>query len=113
MLDDSDLEDWVKHSRIKILTDAHRQLLVYKTDLSLGFSPSQRWRPTARDAFPYCKLQRAQIAAMHKQWSSMGDAAVVVAHFLNLHCLETSLMEGAFQFEEKVVDAMLAMHIHY
>ena len=113
MLDDSDFEEWVKHSRIKILADAHHQLLACKTDMSLGFSPSQRWRPTARDAFPYCKLQCAQIAAMRTQWTCIGDVAVVMARFLNLHCLETSLMEGAFQFEEKVDDIPLTTLIHY
>lgn len=102
VLDDPDFGEWVTQTRTKILADAHRQLLIYRTDMTLGFSPSQRWRPTARDAFPYCKLQRAQIAAMHAQWTSMGAAEDVMARFLNLHCLETSLMEGAFQFEEKV-----------
>ena len=43
----------------------------------------------------------------------MGDAAVVMARFLNLHCLETSLMEGAFQFEEKVDDIPLITLIYY
>ncbi|KJA15004.1 hypothetical protein HYPSUDRAFT_208232 [Hypholoma sublateritium FD-334 SS-4] len=79
VLDDSDFGEWATRSRAEILAGAYRRLL----------------------------LQRAQIAAMRAQWTSMGAAADVVARFLNLHCLETSVMEGAFQFDEKATSELV------
>ena len=76
----------------------------YKSDSPLGFTPSQRWRPTAAiDAFPCCKLQLAKTTAIREVWISMGSlGGTMMDKFLNLHCLETNFMEGTVQFVESV-----------
>ena len=74
-----------------------------KSDDSLGFTPSQRWRPTAAvDVFPYCKLQLAQIDTIRDMWINMTSMEAIMDKFLNLHCLETNSMEGTVQFDESV-----------
>lgn len=75
----------------------------YRHDASLGFTASQRWRPTAgSDVFPYFKLQRVQISEIRSQWMDMKSPPTIMEKFLNLHCLETNVMEGTLQFDESV-----------
>ena len=74
----------------------------YKNDTRIGFTPSQRWRSTASDAFPYCKLQRAEIDMIRNDWMNMGNPQAFMDKYMNLHCLETNVMEGALQFNESV-----------
>ena len=69
-------------------------------DAQLGFTPSQRWRPTAAsDPFPYCKLQHAEIDIIRSKWTNMGHP---LDKFMKFHCLETNIMEGTLQFNELV-----------
>ncbi|KAF8153961.1 fido domain-containing protein [Crassisporium funariophilum] len=99
-LEDPHLARWLTHSRSSVLADAERQLFNYKNNPLLGFSPSQRWRSTAeKDNFPYCKLQRAQINVIRDKWQNTGSPADFMAKFLNIHCLETNVIEGTLQFD--------------
>lgn len=99
MLGAPQLARWIAHSRSSILAEAERQMFNYKNDLSLGFSPSQRWRSTAeKDTFPYCKLQSAHIDVI-RQWQNMHPPKDIMAKCLNLHCLETNVIEGTVQFD--------------
>jgi hypothetical protein len=76
----------------------------YKNNPSLGFTPSQRWRATAEnDMFPYCKLQRARIDNLCDGWQNTSSPKDFMAKFLNLHCLETNVIEGTTQFDPSVV----------
>lgn len=82
----------------------------YKYDPSLAFTPSQRWQPTARyDSFPYCRLQRAQIDMVRAQWQNLGHPDHIMPKFLNLHCVETNVIEGLVQFNESV---SLSFNLH-
>ena len=85
-----------------------------QSDEPLGFTPSQRWRPTAAiNAFPYCKLQLAQITAIRGAWINMGSLGdPTVNKFLNLHCLETNFMEGTVQFDESISFPFDATRFH-
>jgi hypothetical protein len=75
----------------------------YKNDPLLGFTPSQRWRPTAeKDPFPYCKLQRAQINAIRDRWANIESKQGILAKLQNMHCLETNFIEGTFLLDEDV-----------
>jgi hypothetical protein len=75
----------------------------YKNNPSLSFTPSQRWRATAQnDTFPYCRLQRAQIDALRNRWQNINSPKDLMAKFLNLHCLETNVIEGTVQFDPAV-----------
>lgn len=77
--------------------------LCSKNNPSLGFSPSQRWRSTAeKDMFPYCKLQRVQIDVIRDQWQNVSSSEDIMAKFLNLHYLETNIIEGIVQFDPAV-----------
>ncbi|KAF8810803.1 hypothetical protein BYT27DRAFT_7185462 [Phlegmacium glaucopus] len=108
MLGDPHLARWIEDSRSSILAEAERQLLNYKTNLSLGFSPSQRWRPTAeKDTFPYCKLQRAQIDGMRGKWQNIDSPEDIMAKFLNLHCLETNVIEGTMKFDSSATTRLV------
>ncbi|EDR13975.1 uncharacterized protein LACBIDRAFT_321696 [Laccaria bicolor S238N-H82] len=99
MLGAPQLARWIAHSRSSILAEAERQMFNYKNDLSLGLSPSQRWRSTAeKDTFPYCKLQSAHIDVI-RQWQNMHPPKDIMAKCLNLHCLETNVIEGTVQFD--------------
>ncbi|KIM37854.1 hypothetical protein M413DRAFT_76580, partial [Hebeloma cylindrosporum] len=98
MLNDPNLAHWIAQSRSSILAEAQRQLLSYKNNPSLGFSWSQRWRSTIENdhTFPYCKLQRAQIVVIRDQWQNDRGSQ---EDFLNLHCLETNVIEGTLEFD--------------
>ena len=74
----------------------------YKYGARIGFTPSQRWRSTASDPFPYCKLQRAETDMIRSEWMNMGNSQGIMDKFMNLHCLETNVMEGTLQFNESV-----------
>ena len=75
----------------------------HKNNSSLSFLPSQRWRSTAeKDTLPYCKLQRAQINSILDQWQNIGSPEDIMAKFLNLHCLETNVIEGTMEFDLSV-----------
>jgi hypothetical protein len=76
----------------------------YKYGARIGFTPSQRWRSTASDPFPYCKLQRAETDMIRIEWMKMGpgNSQGIMDKFMNLHCLETNVMEGTLQFNESV-----------
>ena len=83
-------------------------VLNYKFNLSLGFSPSQRWRSTAgKDAFPYCKLQRAQINGMRDKWRNIDSLEDIMAKFLNFYCLETNVIEGTMKFDSAVSSSFI------
>ena len=73
----------------------------YKYDARIGFTPSQRWRSTASesDPFLYCKLQRAEIDMIR---SELGNSKGIMDKFMNLHRLETNVMEGTLQFNESL-----------
>ncbi|KAF9479200.1 hypothetical protein BDN70DRAFT_932772 [Pholiota conissans] len=101
---------WVAQSRSSILAEADRQLIEYKNNPSLGFSPSQRWRSTAGiDTFPYCRLQQAQITSMRDDWLRMDSPMDIKAKFFNLHCLETNVIEGTVQFDESTTTQMVQL----
>lgn len=77
----------------------------------MDFTPSQRWRSTAeKDVFPYCKLQRAQVDVIRDQWQNMGPPDDVMAKFLNLHCLETNVIEATVQFDASVSFSFILHH---
>ncbi|KAF8073638.1 hypothetical protein FPV67DRAFT_757692 [Lyophyllum atratum] len=107
MLEDPHLARWIAHSRSSILAEAERRLFNYKNNSSLGFSPSQRWRSTAeKDTFPYCKLQRAQIHVIRDEWPNTSSTDIM-AKFLNLHCLETNVIEGTMQFDPSTTTRLI------
>ncbi|KAF8194652.1 fido domain-containing protein [Pholiota molesta] len=101
MLPDLRLDFWLSHFGPYLLDQAERQLMRYKNDPLLGFTPSQRWRPTAeKDPFPYCKLQRAQINAIRDRWANIESKQGIMAKLQNMHCLETNFIEGTFLLDE-------------
>ncbi|KAF8727159.1 hypothetical protein AX14_007557 [Amanita brunnescens Koide BX004] len=100
-LQHTDLGKWIITAQSSAIAEAERQLHNYLHDTSLGFTASQRWRPTAgSDVFPYFKLQRIQINAIRNEWMNMESPETIMEKFLNLHCLETNVMEGTVQFDE-------------
>ncbi|KAF8727161.1 hypothetical protein AX14_007557 [Amanita brunnescens Koide BX004] len=102
-LQHTDLGKWIITAQSSAIAEAERQLHNYLHDTSLGFTASQRWRPTAgSDVFPYFKLQRIQINAIRNEWMNMESPETIMEKFLNLHCLETNVMEGTVQFDESV-----------
>ncbi|KAF8194656.1 hypothetical protein BJ912DRAFT_901192 [Pholiota molesta] len=101
MLADPQLDRWVSQIQSSILAEVELHLIRYKTDPSLGFSPSQSWRPTAaKDTFPYCRLQRAQISDVRDRWHNIEFKPGVMAKLQNMHCLETNFIEGTFYLNE-------------
>ncbi|KJA16061.1 hypothetical protein HYPSUDRAFT_193694 [Hypholoma sublateritium FD-334 SS-4] len=99
LLLDSDLDHWIARSWSAIQEDTQLGLLSYKHGLSLGFSPRQRWRSTANDPFPQCTVNQDEIQNMLKEWKEMGTGRNIMAFALNLHCLETNVLEKTFQFD--------------
>ncbi|KAF8194657.1 fido domain-containing protein [Pholiota molesta] len=93
------LYHWIARYRASVLNTAELQLNQYKHDPSMGFTPSQRWRPTAgHDPFPYFRLQRAEIDMVRAQWKNLGHQQHIMSKFLNLHCVETNDIEGLVHF---------------
>ncbi|OSX63197.1 hypothetical protein POSPLADRAFT_1140398, partial [Postia placenta MAD-698-R-SB12] len=81
--------------------DSESLLLVRLYKIGQGFSASQRWRSitTADGAFPYCKLQRRQIEDIRDLWQAISNMDGAAGMFINMHCIETNILEGTFQFD--------------
>ncbi|EED85880.1 predicted protein [Postia placenta Mad-698-R] len=81
--------------------DSESLLLVRLYKIGQGFSASQRWRSitTADGAFPYCKLQRRQIEEIRDLWQAISNMDGAAGMFINMHCIETNILEGTFQFD--------------
>lgn len=86
-------------------------MLVRLYKIGQGFSASQRWRSitTADGAFPYCKLQRRQIEDIRDLWQAISNMDGAAGMFINMHCIETNILEGTFQFDLSVSLALLML----
>lgn len=69
-----------------------------------NITPNQHWRRrTSEDPFPYCRMPKAFIDELRQNWKKLSimDSSVL-SKFINLHCLETNVIEGTVQFDPTV-----------
>lgn len=52
--------------------------------------------------FPYCQLQQAEIRFMREQWTTLSASESLMTKYLNIHCLETNIIEGTVLFNTSV-----------
>ncbi|EED78680.1 predicted protein [Postia placenta Mad-698-R] len=57
---------------------------------------------TADGAFPYCKLQRRQIEDIRDLWQTIGNQDGAIDKLMNMHCIETNVIEGILRFDPPV-----------
>lgn len=79
-----------------------------------NITPNQHWRPrTSEDPFPYCRMPKAFIDDLRLSWNklSVTDSSAF-SKFINLHCLETNVIENTVQFDQEV-RCIVVVHSEY
>ncbi|GAV99156.1 protein [Lentinula edodes] len=99
MIQDEIYDVWLSQLLDSVTKQTNNMLSAYKS--AQNITPNQHWRRrTSEDPFPYCRMPKAFIDELRQNWKKLSTMdSSVLSKFINLHCLETNVIEGTVQFD--------------
>ncbi|KAJ3849712.1 fido domain-containing protein, partial [Lentinula lateritia] len=99
MIQDEIYDVWLSQLLASVTEQTKNMLSAYKS--AQNITPNQNWRRrTSEDPFPYCRMPKAFIDELRQNWKKLSNMdPSVLSKFINLHCLETNVIEGTVQFD--------------
>ncbi|KAF9065045.1 fido domain-containing protein [Rhodocollybia butyracea] len=107
MIQDPVYDAWLSQFRANVMGETNHILSAYKSTQNV--THNQHWRPkTSEDAFPYCRMPKAFIDDFRQTWEKLSvmDSSAL-SKFLNLHCLESNVIEGTIKFDPYVTNMLV------